>query len=343
MSVSTSRPFDRSPTDGPPLSGWERVSFEVSRVCVYGLSRVVGLGGLYQFGRVFGTLEWLCDYKRRRRVARQVAIVTGGGGAAGSGGGAGGGDAARGGDGAGGGDAARGGRRGLQRSVLRHFVRVRCDKLMFLIMDMLPRETLLERFEVKNRCVLDEALSRGRGMYMALSHLGSHHLVISLLIELGYTRIAGVRDAKMGAQWRFIQHKHEQKGRTRVEYFFSNSFPREIFRRFEKNYIIGSLIDAHTRRGDRVRTMEVEVFGERRAFLTGPFQIAMRCKAPIVQTFVLSKPNFRYEVQFGEPLVKADESCGGAAGDAALRRAVDVYAKGVEAFARRYPCHISRY
>jgi lauroyl/myristoyl acyltransferase len=222
----------------------------------------------------------------------------------------------------------------------RHFVRVRNDKMLFLILDRLPARALLKRLDVTNKHLLDEALARGQGMYMALSHLGSHHLVINILMEQGYEKIAGVRDSKMGAAWRFVQHKHEQSRRPRVEYFYSNEFPRSIFERFRENYVVGSLIDVQKQRGGHLRTVEADIFGERRSFLTGPLRIAMRCGAPVVQTFVVSRPYFRYGLEFHGPLIDPARN---ADSREALSEAIRAYAANVEQFARRHPCHISRY
>lgn len=296
----------------PPMSAWERFSLEVMRQVLYALARTCTLSGLYHIGRAFATLEWIVDYRRRRRVNRQMEIVLG--------------------------DQST--NRQRRHATWRHFVRVRNDKMLFLIFDLLPPRSLLKRFEVTNRHLLDHALARGRGMYMALSHLGSHHLVISILMQQGYDRIAGVRDAKMGAVWRFIQHKHEQKRRTKVEYFFSDAFPRSIYQRFQDNYVVGSLIDVQSDRGGHLRTLEADIFGHRRSFLTGPLRIAMRCGAPVAQVFVVSRPYFRYEVEFHGPLL--DPAREQETPDT-LARAVQSYAANVERFARRRPCHISRY
>jgi len=282
------------------------------RAVLFVLARTLTLGGLYHVGRAFATCEWLINYKRRGRVHRQVAFVLGPG--------------------------ARRWRRWY--AGWRHFVRTRTDKMIYLILDLLQPQQLLERFTVRDRQLLDESLGRGRGMYMALSHLGSHHLVLSLLTALGYEKMAGVRDAKMGAAWRFVQHKHEQTGRYRVEYFFSSSFPRGIFRRLHENYLVGSLIDVQGNRGEHLKTIEAPIFGLRQEFLAGPLQIALRCGSPVVQTFVVSKPYFRYEVQFAGPLIDPDKE---EESPEVLARAVREYAANVEGFARRYPCHISRY
>ena len=62
-------------------------------------------------------------------------------------------------------------------------MRIRCDKLFYLIFDKLPREKILNRVRFFGQEVLDEALQRGHGAYVTLSHYGSHH-VAGLLMAL---------------------------------------------------------------------------------------------------------------------------------------------------------------
>lgn len=316
------------------LSRWETCSFEVTRGCLYLLARVISLTGLYQVGRAFGVAEWLIDYHRRRRVTRQVTRLIEPGASP----------------------------TAIRQAVRRHFVRLRCDKMFYLIMDRLPRKRLLRRLTIANRDVLDSALARGRGVYLALSHLGSLYVTIGILVEFGY-RVSGIRATKFGAVWRFVQTKLEQKNRPRIEYFYSNTFPRPIYRRLNDNYIVASLADVHVIKDGRQRTVEVDLFDERRAILAGPFQIAMRCGSPIVQAMVRAMPNFRYEIEL-MPLVpdasavrtrdpstamaadlppRADSPDTRALSSDALAETIRQYAANVERFGRRHPCHLSRY
>ncbi|MCH7527633.1 MAG: hypothetical protein IID39_09360, partial [Planctomycetes bacterium] len=106
--------------DGRRVSLWERFSFQVTRLFLYGVWRTVSLNGLYQVGRAFATMEWLINYKRRRRFARRLMEVYGG----------------------------ELGSSKRRRATWRHFVRTRCDKLFYLIFDDLPQSKILERFEI---------------------------------------------------------------------------------------------------------------------------------------------------------------------------------------------------
>jgi len=267
--------------------------------------RTVSLTGLYHVGRAFATLEWLINYKRRRRFAATLRLTIGP-------------------------DLPASERR-LQ--IWRHFVR--CDKLFYLVIDHIPAAELHDRFEIVNRHLIDDAVAAGRGAYVAMSHTGAHHVVAMLLVQLGY-KVAVGRDENVGAMRRFMQQKHAGKNRNQAEYFYSTTYPRVIYRYLQNNYLVGSAIDVARVRSEHLRTVETEMFGERRSFLTGPMQIAVRCGAPVLQGFVISRNNFHYTLELQGPLIRPGDT------EHSLPDAITSYAANVERLIRQYPCHISR-
>lgn len=313
------------PSQAPPFQGgnngdrdkkvtpWERVSFEVTRAFVRILAKTFSLTGLYQFGRAFATVEWLINYKRRRRFARRLPDVLGRAATAAE----------------------------IRRATRGYFVRTRCDKLFYLVLDHLPRKAILDRFHISNRHLLDDAIARGQGAYIALSHHGAQHVAGMLLVACGY-KVAGVRDAQEGAMRRYIQDKYQRKNREQVRYFFADTYPRNIYRCFKDNFILGSAIDVNRIRAGHLKTLEVTLFGRKRPFLVGPMQIALRCGAPIVYGFLVSRKNFHYTFELRGPLVEPNQEGTSDEGPQVLRDAMDAYAANIARFARQYPCHVSR-
>lgn len=304
-------------THGPPaddavgVSVWERASFECARFVIWLIVRVVGLNGLYRVGSWLGTVEWAINFKRRRRFAKQMQRTFG--------------------------SADPVEARGACR---RYFVRTRCDKLFYLILDKLPRDRLLACFEISSRDLIESGLERGRGVYIALSHLGSHHILWMLLAASGYPS-AGVRDRKEGAIRRYARHKFEQTfpDFKRVRTFYSGDFPRDIFRCLQDNFLLGTALDVQRVRDPKLRTVDVEFFGQRQAYLTGTLQIALRCRSTILQGFIVSGPNFHYRLELLGPLV--DSSVAKDTPEV-LQEVMQVYTRQIEDFMRRYPCHVSR-
>ena len=299
----------------PTISVWTQAKFVLVRGFLYGWSKCFSLTGLYLFGKVFGTCEWAINYKRRRRFREHMERVFG--------------------------DHLDRLDPALRRAACRHhFARTRCDKLFYLIFDKLPKEKILRRIKFHHRERFDEALARGKGVYVCMSHDGSHHVLILLMALMGY-RVAGVRDRNEGALRRYVQHKYEESFPEfkDIRMFFADTYPRQIYRGFRDGFIVGSALDVGRDRGAHLRTAPVTLFDREREFLTGTMQIALRCGAPILQGFVVSRKNFYFHLIPRGPLVdpatQRDEP-------AILAEAMQRYADNIADHLSQYPDHISK-
>lgn len=289
-----------------------RIKFDLVRMFLWGWAKVFSLTGLYLLGQCFGTCEWLIDRKRRARFKRRLLRVFG---------------------------------EGLtpamaRRITRRHFARTRCDKLFYLIFDKLPREKILRRVRFHGKEILDEALSRGKGVYATLSHHGSHHVAGLLMALMGY-KVAGVRDRNEGAIRRYVQDKYIQSFPEfrDIRVFFSDAFPRDLYRCLQEGRILASALDVDRQRGSRIRTETVKIFGQRREFITGTMQIALRCGSPILQGFVISRKNFYFRFVVLPPLADPERVRDQ---PEVLASIMQKYADNIEAHVRAYPCHISK-
>jgi len=298
-----------SPAD---LSLWERVSFSTIRTAMAMLLACVGLSTVYRFGRWFGTLEWLINYRRRRRFAEVMSGVFEGG--------------------------LSGGR--LRRQCREFFMHSRCDKLFFLILDCLPRERAVSLFSIEPRELLDDALADGRGAYIALAHLGPHHVAGVLMCLLGY-KVAGVRDRSESGLRRYVEQRYRQKYPEfrRMRMFYAGSYPRNIYRCLREGYVLGSAMDVARRRHPNQKTETVTIFGEDRGFISGPLRVAIRSKVTVLQGFVLPQGGFRYRFVLQGPLVLPDDQPNE---ERAVQHAMSAYAANVEKYIRRYPAHVTR-
>jgi len=297
-----------------PLSWFTRAKFALVRWFLLGWVLVFSLKGLYLFGRWFGSLEYLINFKRRRRYREELDRVFS---------------------------------RHLSPDRARkitheYFCRTRCDKLYYLIFDRLPRDKIMRRIRFHGRPYLDEALERGHGVYVMLSHHGSHHVAGLLMALLGY-RCAGIRDRNEGALRMYVQERYAE---TFPEYaairvLYADSFPREIFRCFQESRVVGSALDVGRVRGTTLKTCPVRIYDEMREFLTGTLQIALRCRATICQAFVVSRPNFYFRLIVHPPFYVPDDD--GPPDDPALvQRLMQRYADGIAEHTRKHPDHLSR-
>lgn len=299
-----------APVPPPPIPPFVRVRIVFVRIFLMGWARLFSLSGLYKLGQFFGTLEYLVDYHRRRRVHAVLRALFK--------------------------DEQPASWR--RRMTWRYFMRIRCDKMFYTIMDRIPRGKLMNRIKMHGRENLDAALADGSGVYVALCHFGAHHVAGLMTALLGY-RLAGVRDPKESHVRRYIQNKYRETFPevAEMKIFHATSFPREIFRQFKENKIVASLLDVDRIRGETTRTFPVRFFGETREFLIGPIQIALRCGAPTVQGFIESRKNFYYRLIVTPPLIRPEE---GLEEEAAIAAVMQRYADGVERFAREHPDHV---
>lgn len=295
-----------------PLGLWSRLSYVTLTATVGMLIAVLGYRGMYHFGRVFGTLEWLINYKRRRRFQRVLGRL-------------------------------------LQRKPTRrervhltreYFMQSRCDRVLYMILDRLPAEQAQRLFSIDGREKIDKALRRGRGAYIALCHHGPHHVAATLFAMLGY-RVAGVRDRKESALRRFLQARLDKRSGEfeRMRVLFADSPPRQIMRCFQENYVVGSAMDVSRVRDERQKVEIIDMFGERRPFLTGPLRLAVRCRAPVLQGVLIAEPDFRYRLRIVDELLSGEPVEEEAT---AIRQALERYAGHIETYMREYPHLVSR-
>ena len=315
--ADAARRAEGAPRGGPPerrLGLYTRGKFAVVRWFLMAWVRTFSLRGLYLLGRFFGTLEYLINFKRRARYRRELRRVF-----------------------------PEGISRSREDQIIRsYFRRTRCDKLLYLIFDRLPKDKILRRIRFHGREHLDAALARGNGVYAMLSHHGSHHVAGLLMALLGY-KCAGVRDPQEGALRIHMQEKYAQSFPefAAIRVLYSDSFPREIYRCFRENRVVGTALDVSRIRGVALKTCPVQVFGQTREFLTGTVQIALRSNATVVQGFVVSRPNFYFRLVVHPPLWAPGDDANPERPEL-IAEIMQKYADGIAAHVREHPDHLSR-
>lgn len=299
----------------PEVGALARLKYELVRGFLWAWVKCFSLRGLYLLGTAFAVCEWLVNYKRRRRFKKHLKTGFG-----------------------------RGtrviDRATARRACLQHFIRTRCDKLFYLIFDKLPREKILSRVRFPREADLADAVKDGKGIYVCLSHIGSHHVLALIMALKGY-RVAGVRDPNEGAMRRYVQRKYEETFPEfrAVRLLYSNMYPRDVYRCLQEGYILGSTLDIGRERGAHLRLVTAEMFGKPRDFLAGPVQIALRCRAPVYQAFVVSRPSFYFDIILKGPLADprtAEDT------PETLKAIVQAYADNIAEHLAEHPDHISR-
>ena len=289
-----------------------RFKFGLSRFFFGAVLKCFSLSGLYALGKAFGICEWLVNHKRRRRFHERMKQLFGD----------------------------QYDRRRMRSACRRYFVRLRCDRIYYLIFDLLPPEKIIRRIHFPQRELIDASDTRGRGVYMAMSHLGAQHVAGLLMCFLGY-KTAAVRDRNEGPLRRYVQERFARRfSEVRAaRIFYADDLPRDIYRWFQSGGLLGSALDTERAKNPNLKRAAVEIFGEKKEFLTGTIQIALRCKAAIHQGFIVSKPNFHYDLLGSPVLIDPDE---GQDTEAVVQELMQAYARNIEAHLREFPELVSR-
>jgi lauroyl/myristoyl acyltransferase len=293
---------------------YDRAKFSLVRWFLGAWVAIFSLRGLYLFGRWFGFIEYVINFKRRARYRRELEGVF-----------------------------PEGLTKARERKIIRdYFLRTRCDKLFYLIFDRMPRDKIMRRIRFHGRQYLDDALAREHGVYVMLSHHGSHHVAGLLMALLGY-RCAGVRDRNEGSLRLYVQDKYAKTfpDYAAIRVLYADSFPRDIYRCFQENRVVASALDVSRVRGLTLKTCPVQIFGQTREFLTGTLQVALRCRATISQAFVVSRPNFYFRLIVKPPL-HVPAAQGRDENPERISQLMQLYADGIAAHVREHPDHISR-
>jgi lauroyl/myristoyl acyltransferase len=295
----------------PSLSWFVRIKYMFIRGWLLMIVKLAGLNGLYAFGQFFGFIEFILQYKKRKRIRIRLSEIFGKPISA-----------------------------SRARAVARQqMIRIRCDKMIYTIMDRIDRKDLMDRFEMDGREYLDQAVQRGKGTFFMFSHQGSHHLGGILLTLSGYP-IIGLRDPNESSLRMYIQEQYEKRFPEFADLHItsSESFARSYFRAFKKNLIVAAAMDIWRDRGN-VRTVKVNFFGQEREFASGMTHIALRSKAVILVGFLLSLPNYHYRMIFHPWLTEPDSAM---ETPETVQKVMEDYAHLIEEHVRKYPEHISK-
>jgi KDO2-lipid IV(A) lauroyltransferase len=168
----------------------------------------------------------------------------------------------------------------------------------FLLLGSLSPNEVLEKMSNDGREHIDTALAKGRGVIMAVPHMGSWDMSGSYAAALGYSVLAvaerfpgSLNDAVVATRQRF--------GMTVVT--LGRSAVRAITEALHANGVVALLCDLEQGPGVAVR-----FFGRRATVPGGPAAIALKTGAAIVPVYQYSVERDRYHVHIEPALTWPD-------------------------------------
>jgi len=160
----------------------------------------------------------------------------------------------------------------------------------------LSREFVDDRFWADGREVLDKAMAEGKGVIMALPHIGSWEWGGSWLEHIGYpmTSVAEVLEPAELFVW-FIEQRAAMGLRIVP---LDNDASGVLIRTLRAGGLVGLLCDR-----DLIGNgVEVDFFGERTTFPAGPATLALRTGATLIVTAVYSGPGPNHHAVIRGPI-----------------------------------------
>ena len=165
----------------------------------------------------------------------------------------------------------------------------------FLLMGSLTPAELVERVTVDGRDRLDAALAGGKGVIMAVPHMGSWDMAGSYAAALGY-RIAAVAERFPGSLNDAVVRNRRRFGLDVI--MLGRSAVREIQAALAANSIVALLCDLEQGPGVPVR-----FFGRRAIVPAGPASFALKTGAPIMPACQYATGPSRHHIHLEAPLV----------------------------------------
>jgi len=173
---------------------------------------------------------------------------------------------------------------------------------------------------------LAEALNGGRGVIMALPHLGSWDVAAAFAQAYG-CRLTVVTESDWMAD--LVAGSRSETGVTLVP---RDRSLRALFRALARNDCVAMLCDIAA---GGLQSVDVPFFGRPAPFPTGPARLSRHTGAPILVVGCIRQPDRSYRIE-AQPLLRPDR---GRAGDEGIKDLTAAMVAGFERLIATYPEH----
>lgn len=164
----------------------------------------------------------------------------------------------------------------------------------FVLMGSLTPDELIERITIDGREHLDAALARGRGVIMAVPHMGSWDMSGSYAGALGY-KISAVAEGFPGSLNDAVVQTRQRFGMSVI--MLGRAAVRAITEALRANHIVALLCDLEQGPG-----VEVRFFGRRAIVPGGPAALALKTGAMLIPSNQYGTAPGRQHIHLDQPL-----------------------------------------
>ncbi len=179
----------------------------------------------------------------------------------------------------------------MARRAFQNYGRMLVD---FVLMGSLTPEELIERTNVDGREQLDAALAQGRGVIMAVPHMGSWDVAGSYAAALGY-KISAVAERFPGSLNEAVVQTRQRFGLSVI--MLGRAAVRALTEALRANHIVALLCDLEQGPGTEVR-----FFGRRAIVPGGPASLALKTGAALMPATQYATAPGRHHIHLDPPL-----------------------------------------
>lgn len=168
----------------------------------------------------------------------------------------------------------------------------------FLTIGSLTPEEVIERVTIDGRDHLDAALARGRGVIMAVPHMGSWDMAGSFAGAVGY-KISAVTERFPGSLNEAVVQTRRQFGMNVI--LLGRAAVRALTEALRENHVVALLCDLEQGPG-----VEVRFFGRRAIVPGGPAALALKTGAALIPACQYTTAPGRHHIHLDAPLLWPD-------------------------------------
>ena len=205
-----------------------------------------------------------------------------------------------------------------------------CGKTFFEMITMEYRlDALMKRIYVQNFHVIEEILSRNKGIIAIGGHFGNWEL-LAAYFAVKY-RDSGYQGGVIGRRIRYYKY-NELLVKMRLSYgimtFYRDESMKPVLKLLRKNGIIGVVPDQDV---DSIKGIYVDYFGEKAFTPAGPAYLSIISGTPLVPACLVWEDD-SYILKVAEPIYPERENS-----EKEVRRITEAWSNSLESFIRQYP------
>lgn len=182
--------------------------------------------------------------------------------------------------------------------------------------------------EVKNRQVIEQVLSRGKGLIMLTGHFGNWEWLAAFMGSLGYDGGVLARRIYFEPYNRFLVNMRLSH---HIKTFYRDDSPKKILKVLADNLVMGILPDQDV---DKINGIFIPFFGKQAYTPTAPVALARASGALIVPAFMIREKNkFKFLIEEPIEVVKTKNK------EEDLKKYTKQWSDLLEKYIRNYPDH----